>query len=272
MEVWQLTPWTEVDAMLRLLIAAIVGGAIGYEREHAGKAAGLRTLVMVCIGAALFTIASIYGFGEPADPSRIAAGVVVGVGFLGAGTILHGEGGIVAGLTTAATIWLTASLGMGVGAGYYALVLAAAVVVMVVLLLFPRVEEAIDNIHEVRVYEVTCAMRPELVTLPSFSTEEAQGSMKTSVLIFAGVMPGPRQNEAVSLSKRLTLTIQSSFSMAMRTLLALAPEQAGFWPQAKKPLIFSLAIWSKSMSQEAFWVFLYQLLPAAIQSPATEER
>jgi putative Mg2+ transporter-C (MgtC) family protein len=138
MEPWELTPWAELDAVLRLLIAAVVGGIIGYEREHAGKAAGLRTLVLVCIGAALFTVASIYGFDEPSDPSRIAAGVVVGVGFLGAGTILHGEGGIVAGLTTAATIWTVAAIGLAIGSGLYSVGVATAIIILVALR-FPKV-------------------------------------------------------------------------------------------------------------------------------------
>lgn len=137
MEAWELTPWPELDAIIRLLIAAIVGGAIGYEREHAGKAAGLRTLVLVCIGAALFTVASIYGFGEGGDPARIAAGVVVGVGFLGAGTILHGEGGIVAGLTTAATIWTVAAIGLALGSGLYLIGVVTAIIILVALR-FPR--------------------------------------------------------------------------------------------------------------------------------------
>ena len=85
--------------------------------------------------------------------------------------------------------------------------------------------------------------------LPSFSTETQAGSMKTSVLILAGSMPGPRQNDPVSLSKRLTFTIQSSFVMASRVLLAFAPLQAGFMPQAKNPLMSPLYMTSKRSSQ-----------------------
>src|SRR3990170_273529 len=96
------------------------------------------------------------------------------------------------------------------------------------------------------------ARRPELVMLPSFSTDEAQGSMKTSVWISLGFMPGPFQNEAVSLSKRLTFTIHLSLASAFRVLFELAPEHAGFWPQAKKPSNLPLSIWSKSTSHDAF--------------------
>lgn len=135
MEVWHLTPWTELDVVLRLLIAAVIGGVIGYERERASKPAGLRTNILVCMGAALFTITSIYGFtglGAPADPSRIAAGIVVGVGFLGAGVILHSEKGVV-GLTTAATVWSVAAIGLAVGCGLYLVAVVTAVLILVAL-------------------------------------------------------------------------------------------------------------------------------------------
>jgi putative Mg2+ transporter-C (MgtC) family protein len=110
----------ELQMVLRLLLAAGLGGAIGYQREKAGKPAGLRTHILICIGAALFTVASLYGFGLTADVSRVAAGVVIGVGFIGAGAIIRrDEAGIVAGLTTAATIWAVAAIGLAAGAGLY---------------------------------------------------------------------------------------------------------------------------------------------------------
>ena len=110
----------ELQMVLRLLLAAGLGGAIGYQREKADKPAGLRTHILICLGAALFTVASLFGFGLTADVSRVAAGVVVGVGFIGAGAIIHrGGGGIVAGLTTAATIWAVAAIGLAAGAGLY---------------------------------------------------------------------------------------------------------------------------------------------------------
>ncbi len=124
-----------VEAVLRLLLAAALGAVIGYQREKAGKAAGLRTIVLVCVGAALFTIASVLGFGPSADTSRVAAGIVVGIGFLGAGAILHREGGIVEGLTTAATIWAAAAIGLAAGAGMYLIAAVAAFLILIVLLL-----------------------------------------------------------------------------------------------------------------------------------------
>lgn len=105
---------------LRLLAAALAGGIIGFERELHDKPAGLRTHMMICVGAALFTIVSERMSGSAGDPTRIAAQVVSGVGFLGAGVILHARGAVI-GLTTAATIWVVASIGVAFGAGQFIL-------------------------------------------------------------------------------------------------------------------------------------------------------
>ena len=126
-----------LEMVLRLLLATALGAAIGYQRERAGKPAGLRTHVLIALGAALIAIVSIYGFGGVGDPARVAAGVVVGVGFLGAGVILHRQGGIVAGLTTATTIWVVAGIGLASGAGLYIIAAVATAIVLVVLIM-PR--------------------------------------------------------------------------------------------------------------------------------------
>jgi len=122
----------------RFALAVALGAGIGFQRERAGKAAGLRTHILVSSGAALFTLVSIYGFSGAAtvDISRVAAGVVVGIGFIGAGVILRGQREKeVAGLTTAATIWITAAVGLAAGAGMYLLsVIATAVTVGVLFL------------------------------------------------------------------------------------------------------------------------------------------
>jgi len=126
--------------ILRFLLAAALGAGIGYQRERAGKVAGLRTHILVSSGAALFTLASIYGFGGTSvDISRVAAGVVVGVGFIGAGLIVRGSREEeVAGLTTAATIWMTAAIGIAAGAGMYLISVIATAVTLGILLL-PKV-------------------------------------------------------------------------------------------------------------------------------------
>ena len=123
--------WPHV--LLRLSVAAVLGGAIGMERELRERQAGLRTHLVVCVGSALFTLVSAYGFHEflvsggslvRTDPTRIAAQIVSGIGFLGAGAIIR-QGLSVKGLTTAATLWLVAGIGMAAGAGYYSAALFA---------------------------------------------------------------------------------------------------------------------------------------------------
>lgn len=132
-----LSPWLEM--ILRLLLAAALGAGIGFQRWQAGKPAGMRTHILVSCGAALFTLVSIYGFGGAGvDISRVAAGVVVGVGFIGAGVILRGQRGEeVAGLTTATTIWVTAAIGLAAGVGMYLVALIATAIIVGVLFL-PR--------------------------------------------------------------------------------------------------------------------------------------
>ena len=127
----------ELEMFLRILLATALGAIIGYQRERVGKKAGLRTNSLICLGAALFTVVSFYGFGLTADPARVAAGIVTGIGFLGAGAILHREGGIVEGLTTAATIWAVAAVGLAAGAGLYLICAGASALILIVLLL-PR--------------------------------------------------------------------------------------------------------------------------------------
>ena len=126
--------------LAKLLLATVLGGAIGLEREMAGKPAGLRTNILICVGAALFTQLSVdlaqVGYaqdGRPfGDTTRIAAQIVSGIGFLGAGAILHGEGAVV-GLTTAATVWVVAAIGTAVGAGAFIDATGGTALIMLVL-------------------------------------------------------------------------------------------------------------------------------------------
>ncbi len=119
----------------RLLVAGALGGLVGFQREKAGKAAGIRTLALISLGSALFTVLSIFAF-DTADPARLAANIVTGIGFLGAGTIiLRREEGIVEGLTTAATIWVSAAIGVAVGAGFFFIGVATAGIALLVLVL-----------------------------------------------------------------------------------------------------------------------------------------
>ena len=122
-----------IDAALRLLLAAVLAGAVGLEREAMRKAAGFRTHMLVGLGSALFTLLSIEGFGTGGDPSRVAAQVVTGIGFLGAGAIFR-EGATVRGLTTAAGLWAVAAIGMAAGTGLMGLASVSAAIVLLVLL------------------------------------------------------------------------------------------------------------------------------------------
>jgi putative Mg2+ transporter-C (MgtC) family protein len=141
----------DIEILIKLAAAVLVGGLIGAEREFRDKAAGFRTIIFIALGATLFTIFSSLLAGEDNDPARIAANIVTGIGFLGAGAIMR-DGGRVAGLTTAATIWLTAALGMGIGGGEYLMVALATLTILLVLWIFPRIELWIDNVREVRTY------------------------------------------------------------------------------------------------------------------------
>jgi putative Mg2+ transporter-C (MgtC) family protein len=129
----------ELVMVLRILLAAVLGAVIGFQRRQADKPAGLRDIVLICTGSALFTVVSIYGFGL-ADPSRVAAGIVTGIGFLGAGAIIRRGEGVIKGLTTAATIWVAAGIGMAAGTGLYLIAVVTTAVVLVVLLLHRRID------------------------------------------------------------------------------------------------------------------------------------
>jgi putative Mg2+ transporter-C (MgtC) family protein len=134
----------DLELLGRLVLAAVLGGAIGAERELNDQAAGLRTHMLLTIGACLFTLISAYGFGGETDPSRIAAQVVTGIGFLGGGAIVR-HGLTVKGLTTAASIWATASVGVAVGAGSYVLGVGGAVLVVGTLFGLRRVSNLLQH-------------------------------------------------------------------------------------------------------------------------------
>lgn len=123
--------------LLRLVVAVVLGALVGYERERKGKRAGMRTHGVVCLGAALFTVVSIYGFGPSGDPTRVAAMIVSGIGFLGAGAVLH-QRESVHGLTTAASLWVTAAIGLAVGVGMIGMSFMTTILVFLLLRFGPR--------------------------------------------------------------------------------------------------------------------------------------
>jgi len=136
----------------RLVLAGLLGGLIGLERELKAKPAGLRTTLLICMGAAMFTQLSVQmallatGGGDAlrADPARLAAQIIPGIGFIGAGAILHGKGRVT-GLTTAATLWVVTAIGIAVGAGAYVQAIGTTVMVLLTLALLARWERIIRN-------------------------------------------------------------------------------------------------------------------------------
>lgn len=178
-----------IDLLGRLALAVLLGGIVGVERELSGKPAGLRTNILICLGSALLMDLSITigaDQGRLGDPARIAAQVVTGVGFLGAGTIMQARGEVV-GLTTAATIWVVAAIGLAVGAGHRAEAIAAALLVTLVLtalgwlerwmLSFRRIVTGTVRLHrEARFDEISPVFRGARIVIQSKKvTEEADG-------------------------------------------------------------------------------------------------
>ena len=148
----------ESEIILRLVVAFAVGGAIGFEREYLSKAAGFRTLILISVGSCLFTIFSILLTNQ--TPDRIASNIVTGIGFLGAGVIFK-EDNRVKGLTTAATIWVTAALGMGAGGGYYLFCMTGAAITLIALFVLVRFESLIEKVNQSRNYKIGCKYQHE---------------------------------------------------------------------------------------------------------------
>jgi putative Mg2+ transporter-C (MgtC) family protein len=172
------------EDILKLLLAVAAGALVGVEREYRDKAAGFRTLIFICAGACLFTILSAK-FAPNSDPNRIAANIVTGVGFLGAGVILR-NGAKVIGLTTAATIWLVAAVGMAIGGGEYLISGVMVLIAMIVLWLLPALEYRIDDAREERKYEVVCAADYDLVETLERTFREAGLKVKNHSQVKTG--------------------------------------------------------------------------------------
>ena len=147
------------DIIEKLLLSIVIGGAIGAEREYRSKSAGFRTLTLICLGSALFTIFSTL-IGVGSNPDRIASNIATGIGFVGAGVIFKGDFGV-NGITTAAMIWVTAAMGMGIGAGYAGVSVIACVMILVMLLIFGFLEKYIDRLNQMRNYRIVCDFKDE---------------------------------------------------------------------------------------------------------------
>jgi putative Mg2+ transporter-C (MgtC) family protein len=144
-----ITP-TDYEILARFLLAALWGGIVGAEREYRSKSAGFRTMIMISVGACFFTLMSQF-----LGNVGVASGIVTGVGFLGAGVIFRGETRV-SGINTAASIWVVAAVGMGIGGGHYFSSMCASVLVFIVLSIFPHVESLINNLNQTRQYIIQC--------------------------------------------------------------------------------------------------------------------
>ncbi|WP_040212226.1 MgtC/SapB family protein [Clostridium polynesiense] len=156
------------EAILRIMLAVLIGGAIGYEREFNNRPAGLRTHILVCLGAAVISLIQVQSIEETtnmilkypqlesalkADIGRFGAQVVSGIGFLGAGTIIH-EKGSIKGLTTAASLWVVGCIGLAIGMGYYMLSLTAGIAAVIILVTLKKFEDRFVDKHRVIKYEI----------------------------------------------------------------------------------------------------------------------
>ena len=163
-----------LDLALKLFLAVLLGGAIGLERQIAGKPAGLRTNILICLGSALMMDLSINvtgADGRVGDPARLAAQVITGIGFLGAGTIMQSKGTIT-GLTSAATIWAVAAIGLTIGAGFYIEGLGTAAMVMIVLLVIGNLEHKLVRTSRTMPMTVRAAVNADFGPLEKLLNEE----------------------------------------------------------------------------------------------------
>lgn len=142
----------EPEIAFRLVLSFLIGTVLGIEREYRSKAAGLRTMIVICLGSTIFTEISLSIGG--ASPDRIASTIITGIGFLGAGVIFK-DGLTISGITTATTIWISAALGMAVGAGEYFIAVVSSIAVLIVLTAFEKVKLWIEELHQVRTYKIT---------------------------------------------------------------------------------------------------------------------
>jgi len=210
----------------KLLLAALLGGLIGLEREAKHRPAGLRTNLFICVGAAMFTLLSRQLAGVPSDYTRIAAQIIPGIGFIGAGSIIHARGDLVTGITSAATLFVVASVGMAVGGGLYPTAIFATVLILGVLSLLGLLERFMNLKVMVYCYEVTCGSA-EQATLRVNEILEPLHLMTENVQI----APTPRhvrvRFELASTRKRqnrILVTLRDS--TAFESVTALGPVQA----------------------------------------------
>lgn len=197
----------DTDILVRIIFSIILGSAIGLERELTNKSAGLRTQIMVCLGACIFTILSIYGFSTAVtlyplgDPSRVAAQIITGIGFIGAGTVLR-QGLTVTGLTTASTLWIVAAIGMACGCGkisiaVFSTVLAVAILVLIRIFEIKIMPKNLKHLRKVKisfickyeeydeVYKKLMELFPEILDYNHKTVDEDGDTLKINAKVFS---------------------------------------------------------------------------------------
>lgn len=152
---------TNIEVFVRLILSTFIGGVIGFERESSNRPAGFRTHILVSVGSTLIMLVSMYAMPESADQSRIAAQVVSGIGFLGAGTIMI-TGDRIKGLTTAASLWVSAGMGLAIGSGYYFGGIVTFIIVLVSLVILSRIEKNVLR-RKNNLIRITANDRPGLI-------------------------------------------------------------------------------------------------------------
>lgn len=177
-------PWSEI--ILRLSLAAFFGGLVGLERERKNWAAGLRTHMLVCVGASLTMMVSAYGFADVLgtknvvlDPSRVAAQVISGIGFIGAGTILFLREGIIRGLTTASGLWTVAAVGLATGGGMYFAALITTVLAIVILWILQPLERRFSSRFQQKTLRIVTMDRGRSASLISYLFENIHSEITT---------------------------------------------------------------------------------------------
>ncbi len=208
------------DILIRILVSIILGSIIGFEREITNKSAGLRTQIMVCLGSCIFTILSIYGFSTAVslypmgDPARVAAQIITGIGFIGAGTVLR-QGLTVTGLTTASTLWIVAAIGMACGCGYINIavvstVLAVAILVLIRIFEFKIMPKNLKHLRKVKIsfvckydeyegiYNKFIGIFPEVIDYNHKTIDDDAESIKVTAKVFSN-----DKSPVVSIYKKL---------------------------------------------------------------------
>jgi putative Mg2+ transporter-C (MgtC) family protein len=193
------------DIILRLFLAAVAGGVVGAEREYRNKSAGFRTLILICLGSCLFTIASVLI--EEDSKDRIASNIVTGIGFVGAGVIFKSDTGV-RGLTTAATVWVTAAIGMAIAGGFYLASGISLLLVLIVLYIMSYLGKILERTNVQFLYRITFGGAveggldyEEFMDMHKMRFQRASLSKKNTELIYQYNIKGPEEKHHLLINK-----------------------------------------------------------------------